>query len=38
MSGRVLSEGSSDVWLVVCMGECAPIFWSRVGGQQVPSM
>ena len=26
------SEGSSDVQLVVCMGECTQVFWSRFGG------
>ena len=36
--GRVPCEGSSDVQLVVCMGECTQIFWIRFGGQQVSSM
>ena len=26
------SEGSSDVQLVVCMGECTQIFWIRFRG------
>ena len=34
----VPSKGSFDVQLVVCMGECTQIFWSRLGGQQVSSM
>ena len=38
LSGRVPSEGSSDVQLVVCMGECTQIFWVCFGGQQVSSM
>ncbi len=38
LSGRVPSEGSFDVQLVVCMGECTQIFWIRFGGQQVSSM
>ena len=32
LSGRVSSEVSFDVQLVVCMGECTQIFWIRFGG------
>ena len=38
LSGRVSSEASFDVQLVVCMGECTQIFWIRFVGQQVSSM
>ena len=34
----VPSEGSSDVQLVVCVGECTQNFWICFGGQQVSSM
>ena len=36
LSGRVPSEGSSDVSLVVCMGECTQIFWIRFGCLLLP--
>ena len=38
LSGRVPSEWSSDVQLVVCTGECTQIIWIRFGGQQVSSI
>ena len=38
LSGRVQSEMSSDVQLVVCMGERMQMFWIRFGGHQVSSM
>ena len=34
LSGRVLVEVSSDVQLVVCMGECTKIFRIRFGGNR----
>ena len=38
LSCTVPSEGSSDVQLVVCTGECTQIFGIRFGGQQFSSM